>query len=132
MSKRYDIEGKLEKFKKDWYEDRKNKYEPKFIECFNKKFEKGEINVSKNLEAKYSLDIKTTWIYPGYFAEPAKISATMTFMETTNSKKFLVFIAFEKAIGFEYRDFNRDQGDRIAGAYEKLAKNITIQLKRFL
>ncbi|SHG82640.1 hypothetical protein SAMN05443549_10755 [Flavobacterium fluvii] len=136
MDKRKEKDGAAEKFKKDWYEDRENKYEPKFIEYFNKRFEKGEIKVGKNIDAKYTMNIKTTWIYPGYNvvagAEPAKISAIITVVETENPKNILVSLEFYKSIGLEQGQFDFDQGYRIAGAYERLAKNLLIQLKRFV
>lgn len=136
MDKRKDKEGAAEKFKKEWFEDRENKYEPKFIEYFNKRFEKGEIKVGKNTGVKYTMNIKTTWIYPGYNvvagAEPAKISAIITIAETENPTNVLVSLEFDKSIGLEQGQFDFDQGYRIAGAYERLAKNLVIQLKRFL
>lgn len=136
MAKRNEKEGRAEKFKKDWYEDRENNYEPKFIEYFNKRFEKGEIKVAKNSAAKYTMNVKTTWIYPGYNVvagvEPAKISAIITVTEAGNPNTILVAIEFEKSIGLEQGQFDFDQGYRIAGAYERLAKNLVIQLKRFL
>jgi hypothetical protein len=128
-----DLNGKAFQFEKDWYDDRQNKYEPAFIDYFNKKFEKGEVIVKKNSEAKYTMNIKTLWIYPGYElaqVEPAKISAVITISETINPSNILLSIKFEKAIGI-VKD-HRQQGDRIAGAYERLAKNFVIQLKRIL
>lgn len=134
MGKRDHIEGKAEKFKENWYSDRENKYEPKFINYFNNRFEKKEVKISKNSDAKYTMNVKTTWIYPGYVlgkVEPAKLSAIISVFETENPKNILVKIKFEKLIGLAY-ELNSDQGYRIAGAYEKLAKNFTLQLKRFL
>jgi hypothetical protein len=136
MDKRKEDEGESEKFRKDWFEDRGNKYEPKFMEYFNKRFEKGEIKCEKNSELKYTMSIKTTWIYPGYSvvaaAQPAKISAVITIVETANPKNILVEMEFDKSIGLAQGTFEFDQGDRISGAYEKLAKNMVMQLKRFL
>lgn len=128
-----DINGKAEKFEKEWYEDRENKYEPAFINYFNKMLEKENVKATKNPEAKYSMNIKTIWIYPGYElakVEPAKISAIITIYETANPTNSILSIQFDKAIGI-VKDY-RKQGDRITGAYEKLAKNLTLQMKRFL
>jgi hypothetical protein len=128
-----DLKGKAEKFEKDWYADRQDKYEPAFIDYFNKRFENGEVIVGKNSEAKYTMTLKTLWVYPGYElaqVEPAKISAIITISETANPSNILLAIKFEKSIGI-IKD-HREQGDRIAGAYEKLAKNLVIQLKRIL
>jgi len=131
MEKRQDRDNKALLFKKNWYDDRANIYEPKFIEYFNNRFPKGELKISKESSSKYTMTIKTTWIYPGYVVEPAKLSATITLSETGNSNPLLV-IAFEKVIGIEDNAYNVNQGYRIAGAYEKLAKVFTIQLKRIL
>jgi len=130
--KRSNKEGKAEEFEKDWYEARKKQYEPAFISYFNKKFEKAEVVCSENTELQYTMNVKTTWIYPGYFAEPAKISAIITFTETKNPDNVLFSLEYEKSIGYEDGDFNGRLGNRITGAYEKLAKNITLQLKRLL
>jgi hypothetical protein len=136
MEKRKEFEGKSESFKKDWYADRENKYEPKFIESFNKRFVNREIKCKKNTDLKYTINIKTIWIYSGYsvvaVAQPAKISALISVFETANPKNILVQLEFDKSIGLEQGQFDFDQGYRIAGAYEKLAKNIAMQLKRFL
>ena len=130
--KRKGKEGKAEAFEKDWYEARENQYEPAFIAYFNKKFEKGEVVCSKNSELQYTMNVKTTWVYPGYFSEPAKISAIITFTETKNPGNVLFSLEYEKSIGYEDGDFNGRLDNRITGAYEKLAKNITLQLKRLL
>lgn len=128
-----DLKGKAIAFEKDWFEDRINKYEPAFMNYFNEMLEKENVKATKNSQAKYVMNIKTTWIYPGYEVadvEPAKISALITIYETSNPNNTILSIQFEKAIGI-VKDY-RKQGDRIAGAYEKLAKNLTIQMKRFL
>ena len=132
MEKRRDQQNKAQIFKKSWYEDRADKYEPKFIEYFNNRFEKGQIKIAKESNSKYEMNVKTTWIYPGYVIEPAKLSAIITITEIGSSKPTLLSIKFEKVIGIEYNAYNGDQGYRIAGAYEKLAKVFTIQLKRIL
>ena len=130
--KRKDKEGKAEEFEKEWYESREKQYEPAFIAYFNKKFEKGEVVCSKNSELQYTMNVKTKWVYPGYFSEPAKISAIITFTETKNPSNVLFSLEYEKSIGYEDGDFNGRLDNRITGAYEKLAKNITLQLKRLL
>lgn len=136
MKKREEKEGEAQKFKENWYSDRENKYEPKFIEYINKRFENGEITASKNGDAKFTMNVKTIWIYPGYNVgagkEPAKISAVITIFETANPQNVLLIVDFKRSIGLEPGTFDFDQGYRIAGAYEKLAKNMAMQLKRFL
>jgi hypothetical protein len=136
MQKREQKEGEAEKFEENWYTDRSNKYEPKFIEYFNKQFRDSELSVSRDSTKQYTMHVKTTWIYPGYNVvagkEPAKISATISVFETSNPAKVLFIVDFNKSIGLEPGTFDFDQGYRIAGAYEKLARNMALQLKRFL
>lgn len=126
---------KAQAFAENWYADRTNKYEPRFIAYFNDRFDKGEVRVVKDSSAKYTMDIKTTWLYPGYgmgpSGEPPKISATVTVFETANPTNILLQVKFDKAIGFENHDPNKP-GERISGAYEKIAKNIVVQIKKVL
>jgi len=135
MKKRENVAGKAEKFRTDWFAYRADLYEPAFINYFNKVFKKGEVRVGKNPEAKYTMGIKTTWVYPGYNAgtaiEPAKISAIVTVYETADPQHILLSVGFDKSIGLEH-ELGNTLGDRISWAYERVAKNFTIQLKRFL
>lgn len=132
MDKRRNVEGKAEKFREEWFSDRENRYEPLFIAYFNKRFAKGEIKLVKDTALKYTMNVKTVWVYPGYVVEPAKITAIITVYETGNTKSVLAALEFEKSIGLEDNQYNGHRGERMAGAYEKLAKNMVIQLKRFL
>ncbi|HEU0136192.1 MAG TPA: hypothetical protein VFQ50_02785, partial [Flavobacterium sp.] len=68
----------------------------------------------------------------GIGKEPSKISATISVFETANPANVLLEVDFTKSVGLEPGTFDFDQGYRIAGAYEKLAKNMVIQIKRFL
>ena len=128
---------KAEEFKKKWFGDREERYEPAFIAYFNKRMN-GKAAVGKNADANYTISVSTTWIYPGYNvgigAEEAKISAILIVYETANPQNILLEVEYDKSIGIE-PDFKKNAynpGDRIAGAYEKLAKNFTLQLKRFM
>jgi hypothetical protein len=135
MKKRENREGKAEEFKEDWFANREKMYEPAFIDYFNKMFKDGEAKIGKNPDAKYTMDVKSTWVYPGYNAgtdvQPAKLSAVITIKETANPSKTLLVIEFEKVIGIKH-GLGNTLGDRISGAYEKLAKNFTLQIKRFI
>lgn len=128
---------KAEDFRKRWFADRENIYEPAFIAYFNERM-KGKATVGKNAGAKYTLSIRTTWIYPGYnvgvVAQQSKISAVITVFEAADPTNIVLEVEYDKAIGIEpdYEKDAYDSGDRIAGAYEKLAKNFTLQLKRYM
>lgn len=133
MAKREGV--KAEEFRNKWFSDREALYEPKFIAYFNERM-KGKVTVGKNPSAHYTIRVKTLWLYPGYNVgigkEEAKISAVITVYETANPGNILLKVEYDKSIGIEPTEKGGDPGYRIAGAYEKLAKNFTIQLKRFV
>jgi len=132
MDKRKNKEGKAEEFKKEWFESRTTKYEPNFINYFNERFTNNEIELVINSESKYTMNLKTTWIYPGYFSEDAKISVVINVFETANPKNIIAKIKFNRVRGIDKEQFNINLSNRIANAYEKVAKNLAMQLKRFL
>ena len=135
MKKRETREGSAEMFRNEWFGFRESKYEPAFINYLNDKLNKEGVSAGKNPAAKYTMKVNSTWLYPGYGigigGEPSKISATISVYETQNPAVILLEVEFDKSIGLENINYN-DLGDRISGAYEKLAKNLVLQLKRIL
>lgn len=128
MEKRKADPEKAENFKKEWFLNREKYYNPAFVNYFNTYFKKGECKIVD--DSPYLMKVNLTWIYPGYAIEPAKLSATIEFIDTTNSKKLLV-VHFDKVIGFEKNVVVVvNEHERVIGAFEKLAKNLAIQLKR--
>lgn len=135
MAKRDDEEGKAENFKKNWFEDRENRYEPKFIESFNKRFDNGEVKVAKGLSAaKYTIKVQTTWIYPGYnvgvMRQASKLNAIIYVYETANPSNTILSVDYEKAVGNGAAGFDYNSGYRISEAYAKLAKTFAADLKK--
>lgn len=130
MSKRDEKEeGWGERFKKSWFADRENLYEPKYIESFNKRFDDGRVKVSKGLEsAKHTMKVKTTWIYPGYnvgvMKQPSKVNATIIIYETANPDKVLFSTKYLKVPGSNFYGADFNSGYRIAESYAKLAKEM--------
>jgi hypothetical protein len=126
---------KAEEFKNKWFGDREALYEPKFIAYFNERM-KGKVTAAKNTTAPHTILVKSTWLYPGYSfgvgKEEAKISAVLTVYETANPANVLLKVEYDRSIGLEPTEKSGDTGYRIAGAYEKLARNFTLQLKRFV
>ncbi|MGV3459633.1 MAG: hypothetical protein ACO1N9_04170 [Flavobacterium sp.] len=127
---------KAENFRKKWFADREANYEPKFVAYFNKRMDGKGVTVSKNPDAPYTMQVKTIWLYPGYNVgvglEEAKITAVITVFETANPANILLKVEYDKSPGLEPEEYAFDPGNRIAGAYEKLAKNFTMQLRRFV
>lgn len=128
MEKRKANPEKAENFRKDWFSNREKYYNPAFKNYFNSYFKKGEFTIID--DSPFLMRVNLTWIYPGYAIEPSKLSATIEFIDSLSSKKLLV-IQFEKVIGFEKNAvLVINEHERVIGAFEKLAKNLAIQLKR--
>ncbi|WP_458627965.1 hypothetical protein [Winogradskyella sp. PC D3.3] len=135
MDKREEKEaGSGEEFKTSWFEDRENRYEPKFIESFNKRFDDNIVEVNKGENSKHTMVIKTTLMYPGYnvgvWRQNAKIEATITIFETDNPDNILFSGDYTKIEGNGAMGYDFNSGYRISEAYAKLAKEFAKGLKK--
>lgn len=135
MTKREDKKaGDGERFKKSWFDDRPNRYHPKFIESFNKRFDDSAVKVQE-ATADYTMKIHTTKLYPGYnvgiVRHNAEIDVTITVFETGNDSNVLFSGSYKNAQGgggaFGY-DYN--SGYRISECYAKIAKTFSKDLKK--
>ncbi|OBQ52815.1 hypothetical protein JJL45_09495 [Tamlana sp. s12] len=135
MAKREEKEaGAGEVFKKSWFADRENVYEPKFIESFNKRFEDGEVKVTKETTASHTMVIKTTLMYAGYnvgvMRQNAKIEALISIYENSAPDKILFSGMYTKVEGQGAMGFDYNSGYRISEGYAKLAKEFAKDLKK--
>lgn len=136
MDKRNEKEaGDGERFKKSWFDDRPNRYHPKFIESFNKRFDDSAVKVQEG-EADYTMKIHTTKLYPGYnvgiVRHNAEIDATITVFESGNQSKVLFSGSYKDAQGGGAMGNDYDSGYRISECYAKLAKTFAKDLKKAL
>ena len=131
--------GKDIEFKKNWFADRENKYEPKFVESFNKRFKKGAVKAAENLAgAKYTMNIKTIWIHPGFnigiMHNSSLLHTIVSVVETSNPSNVLYSAKYERVSGkgvftpIGFMDYN--SGYRISEGYAKLAKTIAAQINK--
>lgn len=99
-----------------WEEDKKQKFEPKFILGFTNL---SKMTVSK--DAKYTLIFNTKALEPGYSIGVSKrnagIDATVTIVETANPAKKLIVLSVERPGENMFRGAAFDAGSRIADAY---------------
>jgi hypothetical protein len=99
-----------------WEEDKKQKFEPKFILGFSNL---SKMTVSK--ESKYTLIFNTRAMEPGYQVGISKrnagIDGTITIVETANPAKKLIVISVERPAENKWRGAAFDAGSRIADAY---------------
>lgn len=107
-------------FKKNWFDDREKKYEPKFIESFNKRFENGEVSVSKNGEVKYMIEVQTLILQPR--RKKTFITAEITVYAKENSDKILFKVIYKEVIGSGAPGYSYYMNYRISESYAKLAK----------
>lgn len=130
--------GKGDKWKAGWIGARKERFEPKFEEVFNKKAKKIGTTVSSGAAGtKYTLIVKTTFIEPGMnigiAKKPAFANFEFTFVETANPGKIVAELYLNNVIGSSGGGFDFDAGSRIAESYAKggkmLAGFIVKQLK---
>jgi len=126
--------GLGEKFKQTWFSDREEKYHPKFIESFNKRFKNNKVKVTENSDAKYIMHVHTTKLYSGYnvgvWRHNAEISAEITVYSKANPDKILLKGTYKNVPGAGGMGYDYDSGYRISESYAKLAKNIAYYIRK--
>jgi len=133
--KKREEKGTDEDFRKSWFADREERYEPKFIESFNKRFDDQEVKVAKGLSsAKYTMSVKTVWISPGFnvgvVRRDAYVTAIVTVFETANPSNVLISVQYEKTHGEGAMGYDFNSGYRISEGYAKLAKELAAGIKK--
>ncbi len=115
--------GSGEKFKKLWFENRSNLYEPTFIQEFNSfRVANRQVTVAKNISSTgYTMKIKTVSITGGYddflYVEEGKIGVIISIYEKDAPEN--VLYAFETSVrGIA----NADEFERIRTAYGNLGE----------
>ena len=119
--------GSGEVFKKSWFADRTDQYEPKFIESFNKRFDEGKMNIDRGLDsAEYTMKVHTTSLSAGYnigiSRKDAMIDAIITVYKNDNPDKAILVVKYTGAVGAGAHGYDYDSGYRISECYAKLAK----------
>ena len=114
--------GRGDNWAKNWVNDRKEQFEPKFIELFTK-----VSDMSETKKAKYTLIFKTFFTEPGYnvgvMRKNAKINGEAVLVETGDKSKVVATITVENALGRTFGGYDFDTGGRIAEAYADAGKS---------
>ncbi len=125
--------GDGERFKKSWFDDRPEKYHPKFIESFNKRFDDSAVQVQEE-KADHTMKIHTTKLYPGYnvgiVRHNAEIDATITVFKTGDESNVLFSGSYKDVQGSGAMGYDYDSGYRISECYAKLAKTFAKDLEK--
>lgn len=135
MSKRDEKDPESgENFRESWFADRENRYEPKFIESFNKRFDDGEVKVGKDIGADYTMKIHTTMMYAGYnvgvVRKNSKIEVTVSVYKTNEPNNILFSGNYTKVEGQGAMGYDFDSGYRISEAYAKLGKEVAANIRK--
>jgi hypothetical protein len=123
-------EGQGSEFVHLWFEDRKELYQPAFIENFEKyaKVKLGDRN------AKYTLIVKTKHTEGGWSAGilncPAIIDGEMWIVDSNNNNDVLAKISFTNFNGSKFYGGDFDMTGRIQSAYVLAGKGLGDFLRR--
>jgi hypothetical protein len=116
--------GRGDKWEKDWYNDRKERFEPQFHELFAK-HSKMQVNAGK---PRYTLIFHTTRTEPGWnvgvMRAPARIDAEVLIVETANQGNVVAKMTVTNAPGRDAVGYDFDTGYRIQEAYAKSGKEV--------
>ena len=119
-------QGKGDQWEKDWYADRKGRFEPRFVESFIL------AGMSAKQDAQYTLIFNTTFIEPGFNIGVARRNAYIdggaVLVATADKSKVIAKLTVDKAPGRIYGGYDFDTGLRIQESYATAGK----QLGRFI
>ena len=115
--------GKGDTWAKAWVDDRKEKFEPKFMEFFEKS---SGMTITK--DSKYTMIFKTLTTEPGFNAgvvrKNAEINSEVWIVETANKDKVVAKVAVQKAMGGYYGLNDFDTGERLSEAYANAGRAV--------
>jgi hypothetical protein len=129
--------GKGDAWQKSWVDDRKNRYEPKFEELFNKGMEdKGLTAVQAGPDAAYTFIVRTKFVEPGFnvgvMRKNAYVDYEIDLVESANKSSKVAEIAMRNVPGGQFGGFDFDTGVRIAESYAKAGKSLAAFLDKKL
>lgn len=116
--------GSGEQFKKLWFENRENRYEPTFIQEFNDfMLEDRHVTVSKNYkEAEYIMKVKIHFIHPGkdivLWHQKAEMEVTFEFYRSDDSSTILYATKPVEIRGIA----DGDEFEKVTTAYGQLGR----------
>lgn len=124
---------------KKWKGSKEMIWNPKFLELVNVVLYKEKKNIlfkEDNKAAKYTVEVKVDWLYPGWDAgvmkQHAKVSTTIKLVETANRSNVLYEAKFIDAPGDQWgNNFSNESriGEGFAKTGKTLAKLIAKQIK---
>lgn len=116
--------GRGDTWAKQWVADRKERFEPKFNELFEKHAKMSPLGT----DSKYLLIVHTTFTEPGFNVgvarRPAYIDAEVTLVEAADPSKVLAKVMIDNAPGSGAMGYDFDTGFRLQESYAKAGKEL--------
>jgi hypothetical protein len=114
--------GKGDKWEKDWFNDRKERFEPRFIESFT------AAGFSDKQDAQYTLIFNTGFIEPGFnvavMRRPAYIDGVAVLVATGDKSKVIAKWTIDNAPGRDIMGYDFDTGLRLQESYATAGKRL--------
>ncbi|CAG4994827.1 hypothetical protein DYBT9275_01476 [Dyadobacter sp. CECT 9275] len=119
--------GKGDAWRKAWVADRKERFEPKFEELFNKGLQsKGLTLVQGRPDAKYTFIVRIRFVEPGFnvgvMRKNAYIDFEIDLVESGNKSAKVAEMFLNNVPGGQFGGFDFDTGVRLAESYAKGGK----------
>ena len=129
--------GRGDTWKKAWVDDRKNRFEPKFEELFNKGMaDKGLQVVQSRPDAPYTFIVRTKFVEPGFnvgvMRKNAYVDYEVDLVESANKSTKVAQFNLRNIPGGQFGGFDFDTGVRIAESYAKAGKSLAAFLEKKL
>lgn len=122
--------GRGDKWEKAWVGDRKSRFEPAFIDLFEKNT---SFALGNYPDAKYSMVINTNRTEPGFniyiSKKNAEIDLEIAIIETSTKKEICTY-SVKRAPGRTFGGYDYDTGLRIEEAYATAGKHFGKDLKK--
>ena len=122
-----DEPGKGDDWKENWLNNRDKKYEPKFVELFNKYKSKTGMSVKEDIESDYTLEVHTYYTEPGWnigiSKKPAHINVRYVFKDNKTGEILAEFDQ-QKIPGSQAAGYDFDMSDRLKESYAKAGKSL--------
>ncbi|MCX2744175.1 hypothetical protein OO013_09880 [Mangrovivirga sp. M17] len=120
-----DEPGKGDEWKENWYNDRAERYHPKFLELINKYLEKSDVSADHKGEAPVTMKVYTTFTEPGWNVGVMRKSAMIDLrIEFYANNELIAEMEVLKAPGAGAMGYDFDAGLRISEAYAKAGKEV--------
>ena len=114
--------GKGDEWEKNWFADRKARFEPRFVESFT------SAGWTSKSDAQYTIIFSTTFIEPGFnvgvMRRPAYMDGFAVLVATSDKSKVLAKYTVDNAPGQTFGGFDFDTGLRIQESYATAGKRL--------